>query len=51
MVLNFHDLLSCTNKSKINEVKERFIKPKLAFIRKGIGRGQIGLGTQIFGQF
>ena len=51
-VLNFHDLLSCTNKWKINEVKEKFLKGKLAFIRKDIWRGQdLCPGTRIFSQF
>ena len=47
-ILNFHDLLSCTNKWKINKVKERFIKWKLAVIREDIWRGQIGPATRIF---
>ena len=50
----FSDLLSCTNKWKINEVKERLIKWKLAFIRKDIWylKGyQTAPGTRVFGHF
>ena len=50
----FSDLLSSTNKWKINEVKERLIKWKLAFIRKDIWylrEYQTAPGTRVFGQF